>query len=552
MIENSDKKVILNTEKSHNTPGWNEFVKPFHETARRKYLFWKELGSPRNGVAYQQMVQSRREFKRALDTCKNMKDVILKNKIGRDMNSKKPWKTINKVRKQKPKISVSVNGVSGEREIAEIWREHYANLMSGEGHPPVNELDNQNYQTLREIPKVTVNDVQNAMKDLSLNSSPGLDNVTGDHLRFAHPAIYVHLSLLFTAMFRHMYIPSCLTDIKICNLVKDQHKSLSELSNYRPIALASIISKLFECIILKRCINNLKTTDNQFAYKSQHSTDMALFLLKQTIEAYRSKNTPVFLCTMDLSKAFDRVCHQKLFNILKRRQVPDYIIAVLRYWYSSQKFQVSWGNAISSPFSTGCGIRQGSVLSALLFSVYMDDLSTKILHKENGCTIGDTRINHIFYADDLILLAPSVKALQNLIDKCSTYFNEHFLSVNIMKTKVVCIRPKRMIYHGEPQLYINNIELEVVKSFKYLGMEINDSLTDDSHIATLYRGQCMRSNILNRNFKICDNNVKVKHFKSFCTSIYGIPLSLACRDESMRKLKVCYNNSLRFLMGIEI
>ena len=148
---------------------------------------------------------------------------------------------------------------------------------------------------------------------MSLTSAPGLDNVTGEHLKYAHPTLFIHFALLFTLLFSHSNIPSILTNIKISNLVKDHHKSLSEMSNYRPIALASLISKLFECIILQRCENFLETTDNQFAYKSHHSTDMALFLLKQTLEYYRSKSSPVFICTMDLSKAFDRVCHKTLF-----------------------------------------------------------------------------------------------------------------------------------------------------------------------------------------------------------------------------------------------
>ena len=116
------------------------------------------------------------------------------------------------------------------------------------------------------------------------------------------------------------------------------------MSNYRPIALASLVSKLFECIILQRCEAFLGATDNQFAYKTHHSTDMALFLLKKTVEFYRSKNSPVFLCSMDLSKAFDRVCHKKLFEILEKRNIPPYILKVLKNWYATQNFRVTWGN----------------------------------------------------------------------------------------------------------------------------------------------------------------------------------------------------------------
>lgn len=120
------------------------------------------------------------------------------------------------------------------------------------------------------------------------------------------------------------------------------------MSNYRPIALVSIISKLFESIILQRCQKYFETTNNLFAYKTSHSTDMALFL-KQTVELYRSNSTPFFLCSMELSKAFDRVCHKKRFDILRQRKIPLDIIEILKNWYATQRFRVAWGN---SPFLT--------------------------------------------------------------------------------------------------------------------------------------------------------------------------------------------------------
>ena len=191
--------------------------------------------------------------------------------------------------------------------------------MSGEGHPPV---ERHRVFSNIHIPKVNVKEVKDAMQKLSLTSAPGLDQITGEHLKYAHPTLLIHFSLLFTLLFSHRNMPDILTNINICNLLKDHQKSLSDMSNYRPIALASIVSKLFEYIILQRCEKHLGTTDNQFAYKSNHSTDIALFLLKQTIEFYRSKSTPIFLCSMDLSKAFDRVCHNTLFKILDKREVP--------------------------------------------------------------------------------------------------------------------------------------------------------------------------------------------------------------------------------------
>ena len=176
----------------------------------------------------------------------------------------------------------------------------------------------------------------------------------------------------------------------------------------------------------------------------------------------------------------------------------------------------------------------------------MDDLSRNILNRESGCVLGGTKINHIFYADDLMLISPSLKGLQNLINKCIDYFRSHYLTLNAQKNKVIIFKPKNFINYSEPRLFVNETRLEVVKSLKYLGMHINDELRDDEHITSLYRGQCFRSNTLIRNFHMCNKDAKINLFKSFCTSVYCIPLSLECKQETLQKLKVCYNNSLRF------
>ena len=551
LIQSGEKVIHETSKKSQNIPGWNEFVKDFHESAREKYLFWVNLGKPRNGLAYHQMRATKKDFKKALDACKGMKEVIIRNKIAKDMKQNKPWPTINKIRSKKTKLPTTVDGVTGEGAIAELWKEIYSDSMSGKNHPKIDASKNDDDEKNNiSIPNVTVKDVQEAMKNLSLTSSPGLDQISGNHLKYAHKTLLLLLSLLFTVLFTHSYVPITLTNIKICNLIKDLQKSSSISGNYRPIALASLLSKLFECIILQRSGHLLTTTDNQFAYKQNHSTDMALFLLKTTIESCKSTNSPIFLCTMDLSKAFDRVCHKKLFEILSKRKVPPYIIATLKHWYLSQEFRVMWGNELSSPFKTGCGIRQGSVLSAVLFAVYMNDLSSEIFSDDVGCVVGGQKINHILYADDIILLSTSAKSLQYLVNKCVTYLDNHLLTINTQKTKVMSILPKQMIKYNEPEIVIKGNHLEVVDSFKYLGMQINNRMKDDEHITTLYRGQCLRGNLLVRNFHMCDQDAKVHLFKSFCTSLYGIPLSFNCKKETLNKLKVCYNNSFRFLMRI--
>merc|ERR1712082_360263 len=104
---------------------------------------------------------------------------------------------------------------------------------------------------------------------------------------------------------------------------------------------------------------------------------------------------------------FDRVNHSVLFQKLAKRGIPGYILRLLMYWYQKQKMCVKWGNLISEHFSISNGVRQGSVISPHLFNIYVDDLSSQLNKLKIGCAMGGLIINHLLYADDIVLISPS-------------------------------------------------------------------------------------------------------------------------------------------------
>ena len=104
---------------------------------------------------------------------------------------------------------------------------------------------------------------------------------------------------------------------------------------------------------------------------------MCLYVLKEILEYYHSHNTTVFVTFIDASKAFDRVNYVKLFHKMLSRSVPVYIVRLLSFWYSKQCMRVKWGNDVSVPFNVSNGVKQESILSPLLFNVYMNDLSVR-------------------------------------------------------------------------------------------------------------------------------------------------------------------------------
>ena len=117
-------------------------------------------------------------------------------------------------------------------------------------------------------------------------------------------------------------------DTVIVPIVKDKKGDLGSKNNFRPIALTTIMSKLFEILILNRYGDLLHSADNQFGYKKKHATDLCVYTLKQVVDYYRSNSSPVYICFLDASKAFDRVNYDILCKKLVSRNLPNVIVRI--------------------------------------------------------------------------------------------------------------------------------------------------------------------------------------------------------------------------------
>ena len=156
-------------------------------------------------------------------------------------------------------------------------------------------------------------------------------------------------------------------------IIKNKAGDLSDNNNYRPIALATIASKLFESLILSRVSTFLSTCVNLFGFKKHHSTEMPIFLLQELFRHYIANGSSMYFTMLDASNAFDKVNHSKLFTKRIDRGCPSFIVRILYYWYRTQKFTVRWCCSFSEFFTVSNGVKQGGILSPHLFNVYMDD-----------------------------------------------------------------------------------------------------------------------------------------------------------------------------------
>ena len=148
--------------------------------------------------------------------------------------------------------------------------------------------------------------------------------------------------------------------------------SLSDLNNYRAIALSSLFGKIMDvCIINKQC-HVFKFNDLLFAYKAHHSTVHCVSTSKEILVTWYynlNKSPPVYMCILDASKAFDKVYLLLLFNKLRLKGMCPLLLRLIINMYISQNIRIKWNDCISHEY----GVKQGGVMSPLLFNVYVQD-----------------------------------------------------------------------------------------------------------------------------------------------------------------------------------
>ncbi len=537
-------------------PGWNDICADLHSDARAAFLIWQNNGKPRDGPVFQVMKSSRLKFKLSLRECKKegtMKDsnTLAQKLLSKDTNDF--WKEIKKIinRDQYSSIADKIDDATGADKITEMWQRKFTCLLNSNRNNDAQHLQQEIHCETDDRVHFSTKDIREATLKLKRNKASGRDGINGEHLKYAHSKLFVLLAMVFNSMIQHGHIPQSFMDTIIIPLIKDKKGDIGSSDNYRPIALTSVLSKVFESVMLEKCKSKLDTTPHQYGYKPKHGTELSIFTLKQIIDFYRTNSSTTYVCYLDLSKAFDRIDHEILLRKLGNRNVPSVVIRLLKVWFMTQKFCVQWGSRFSTSFNVSNGVRQGGVLSSYLFNIYIDELSLILNSVSYGCFMNSVCANHVIYADDTVLLAPSPTALQHLIDIAYNYFTENKLMLSAKKSKCMAIRPDCDKDIHIPTFYIDSIEIPLTGNHSYLGYIITDKFTDDESILKEVKSIYYRGNMLCRKFKGCNNDVKNRLFKAYCTTFYCASLWSIFKSKHLQRLQVAHNNIFRMLYDIQ-
>ena len=191
---------------------------------------------------------------------------------------------------------------------------------------------------------VDVNCVSTSIKLLKQGKSDGICNITTDHLINGSGKLVVYLSLLFNCVIKHSSLPSGFLESQIVPIPKNKRKSLDDISDYRGIAVSSVIGKVLDSVIIHLHESVLQSCDMQFGFRKGHSTTQCAAIVKEVVNYYKNRNSSVYVLMLDVSQAFDRVNYKSLFCTLLNRGLCFLTTRLLFNLYSNQLLSNEWGN----------------------------------------------------------------------------------------------------------------------------------------------------------------------------------------------------------------
>ena len=210
-------------------------------------------------------------------------------------------------------------------------------------------------------------------------------------------------------------------------------------NNWRPIAILDVTYKVFAKMLDNRLkhVLDAQQPSEQMGFRAKTGVDHALLVLECVIGKSLEWNVPVWIVSIDLKKAFDKICYSSLFDALREQGVDESYLALLARLYSAQSGSI----AGEASFPIRRGVRQGDILSPALFNATLESVlrrwKARLGHR--GVLLDETqeRLTNIRYADDLLLFSKSFDEAVLMFEALSEELARAGLSINGTKTKIL-------------------------------------------------------------------------------------------------------------------
>ena len=376
-------------------------------------------------------------------------------------------KQLSRQTRQSPPIRDSFGKVlTNESDQAARWVQHFQSVLNRPD--PVTALDELPQEDSLDITTDPPSkaEVLRALRAMKSGKAPGVDGILTEMLKADADAATDVLTDLFGSIWLSETIPADWCKGLIIKLPKKG--DLSNCDNWRGITLLSLPSKIFCRILLDRINSALDTKlrPEQAGFRKGRGCIDQIFTLRNIIEQSIEWKAPLFLNFIDFKKAFDSVHRDSLWRILRSYGVPAKITTLIRCFYQNFECTLLLNNNVTDWFAVRSGVRQGCILSPILFLVAVDWVMRRTTNnKVSGIqwTLFSS-LEDLDFADDIALLSSNYEHMQEKTDRLNHYANQIGLHINSDKTQEMRINTS-----CNKRISVNNAEIQRVESFTYLG-----------------------------------------------------------------------------------
>ena len=410
-------------------------------------------------------------------------------------NLKQTWNILNSVlgrnRPTKPHTSFTINGseISDPTSIADGFNDFFVNIGPNLADKIPN--TNANYgEFLKNIPSpigslffspTNDEEIADVFNTLKTGTACGYDDIKTDVVITVKHIIAPYLIHIFNLSISKGIFPTQLKKAKVTPIHKNGDRN--NFSNYRPISVLPVFSKIFERLVYNRLYSYIThhglLHSSQFGFRKKYSSYMAVLDVYNNIVTSLDKRMHTLGIFLDLSKAFDTIQHYILLDKLWHYGIRGIAHDWFRSYLHERSQYVSYNHCNSSTDLIKCGVPQGSILGPLLFILFINDLP-----------FSTSKLTFFLYADDTNAIAShhNLKELNTIINDelvhISTWFKVNKLSCNSAKTNYMLFKNRHNTKSSSkvvPNIVMDGMSITKVSTTKFLGVTIDDGLTWNNH-----------------------------------------------------------------------
>lgn len=430
--------------------------------------------------------------------------------------------------------------LTSEQQQLHRWQEFFQSNDSNSNETWTPSTNNNNINSATP----TEREVQNAIHKLKNNKSAGIDNIPPELIK-ANTMSSEHLTPIIQSIWENEIIPNEWKEGLIVTIPKKG--DLSNCKNWRGITILNIIIKILAMIILERIapIIHAKLRNEQAGFRPGKSCTDHISSLRIIIEQSAEFNSPLYMAFVDFERAFDTVQRNAIWSALEEFGTPIKLIRLIQELYNNSECRVLHKSNLSEKIKVNTGVRQGCVLSPLLFIAVLDGVLKKTnIDSPNGIQWGlSHKLNDLDYADDIVLLAHKHSDIQHKLTSLHRHAKSVGLKININKTRIMrsgASTTTPVLLDGQP--------IVEVEEFVYLGGTITTNggtVADVSNRINKARQAFWKLNEIWNN-SMMSTKYKIRLYNACVKSVllYGCE-SWKVTVEVSNKLQVFSNKCLR-------